>query len=314
MSDPSLGCALALVKDYERPKSQDRRIIAYSLSPDDNEYSYGGSSSKFSKRSYLTDFESWGTTGYLKPWNIFVKLLLITMDPCAKTLQEISLYIQELDEQEQRGIVTLGEEISFEKEWANRWERTKAAIQSNAMKTISIDFLRKTFEHVALATCSRRTTDRLTKLVDKSCERKLARYGDTLLLDRPRVALRMLKTTAWGLALGRLAAFTYEMVSVNVFLWQEMGSKHYFKPTKHKFKKILKWTLRRASYYTLQWAAYSVCVSIGGAFDRGWLGKGAGCNLGYVMGDTLTDAIAGLFEDFLVDGDDNCTDAKKLVL
>jgi len=316
MSGATLGCALTLVSDYQQKPSQDRRLIACSLAPDDNEYSYGGGGNFSNKRAYLSDFEAWGTTGYLKPWNVFAKLLLIAMDPCAKTLQEISVYIQEIDEQEQRGIVTLDDEISFEKEWANRWERTLAGIKSNAIKTISIDFLRKTFEHIALASCSTRTTDRLTKLVDKSCARKLARYGDRLFLDRPRVALKMLKTTAWGLALGRLAAFSFEMVSVNVFLWQEMGSKHYLRPTKHKFQKMFKWTLKRASYYTLQWVVYSACVSICGAglglLDRGWLGRGAGCNLGYVLGDTITDAIAGLFEDFLVDGDDNSADLKKV--
>ncbi len=298
MRDHHLDWTLALTRDQgiKQDHVAENKIIAYSLSS--LNFATGGR-----KRAYLVDLEAWGTTGYLKPWNVLAKALLILLDPFSKTLQDVAKYLEKIDEQESRGIITdtSFEELSFESEWTKRWPQTRAAIVANAVKTISTDILRKTYEHIALASCSARITDRLTKLIDKSAERKLQRYGTRFFTDRPRVAVRLLKTTAWGLALGRLAAFSYEMISMNWFLYKSMGAQHYFKPTKHKFQRMIKWTMKRAAYYTLQWGCYCVCVSIGGAFDAGFLGKGAGCNLGYVFGDVLTDAISVLFEDFLVD-------------
>lgn len=253
------------------------------------------------KRAYLEDFESW--SDYFKVRNMILKAALIVLEPCTKALQQISDHIQELDKEEAQGIYR-DEDLSLEHEWMKRWSVTYGAIKDNAIKLLSIDFLRKSFEHLARSLCSERTTDRLTKAVGKSATRKVAKYSTGRLWfglgDRAYISAMLLKTSAYSFALGRLAAFTFEVLKVNYDLLRKSGLASYMELSKKKFRRMVSFTLRRGAYYTINWGCYTVCVSLCTGFDYKWpLANDFGLSLGFVFGDLMTDGLANLFDGFV---------------
>ncbi len=255
------------------------------------------------KRKYLSDLETWKQ--YFQIRNIMGKLLLIIIDPCAQTMQEISKYVAELDKDEAQGIYH-EDELSIETEWLKRWDTTFKAIQKNAFKILSIDFLRKIFEHIAKDRCDTRTLDRLTKNIEKSAERKLLKYGTSQsflgmkLVDRAYVGTKLLKTSIWSLGFGRLACFGYELLAVNFEELRRMGWQKYLIPTKKRFQRALSWTIRRISYYTLQWGCYTLCISYFAAYDYQIPFKNFGCTLGASVAEVVTDSVANVFDGFIV--------------
>jgi len=153
---------------------------------------------KSNKRPYMADFKNW--VDYLDKKNLLSTFISILLPPCVDTVTEIGEYLKDLDEEDFKNMSE--EEISFDHQFAVKWPQTRRCIVQNAIKIFSIDFLRKSYEHIVKAmTSSKKLVDRLTKDIEKSAIRKLNRYGRDYISDRPYVAFLMVKTAAWSLAL-----------------------------------------------------------------------------------------------------------------
>ena len=167
------------------------------------------SAGKSNKRPYMNDFKSW--MDYLDKKNLLQTFISILMPPCVDTVQEIGEWMKDLGDEDFKNMSE--EEISFEHQFAVKWPQTRRNIVRNAIKIFSIDFLRKSYEHLIKAmSSSKKLVDRFTKDIEKSALRKLDRYGRDYLHDRPYVAMLMVRTAAWSLALQRFSFFSYEML------------------------------------------------------------------------------------------------------
>jgi hypothetical protein len=246
------------------------------------------------KRPYTKDFETF--LGYFSLQNIAMKILTIVVEPCNKSLSRIMAYMKDemelLENMKAMGMTKNAKkqvDLSFEDEWAKNWPETRQAIIDTLYKTICIDVIKKIYDYSASACFSVRMTDRLTKLVQLSSQRKLERYGYSV-SDRAYVSMLLLKTTAYALAVGKLSVVTYEVLN-GMYLANKR--KKGAKDSRLVVREVAQLTARNVSRVGLQYAFQIVTVSVGCAFD--WLSSlsdGYLTGLGFAIGSGVGEGLA----------------------
>lgn len=268
-----------------------------------------------SKRPYLTDFETF--RGYFRWSNLLVKFFAIVMDPCNRALQDIMLELNELQERDEE--ITAEEIPEFETKWAEHWPHTRGTIIAGCYKILTVDVIKKCYDYLALALLDTRTTDRLTKLVEKSCLRKLERHGDGV-TNRAFVAIQLFRTTAYALLISKLSLFTYEVLDANWTLYKAMGrnTKKFLKPSKALVQDVSKFMIKNSAYFMTQYLFQIVTVSLGCAFDYmesisgGWI-SGLGSVVGHAIGEGMADQVCKVVSSASEQSeDDDCRSASPI--
>lgn len=275
----------------------------------------------------LKDFETWG--GYFAPGKLLVKVLnvafgnyplfQVVMEEKVKFYRDQFLLDQEDAEFEVQKRLADGDWDLWKEMVAEVWKRGGKEVAINMLLQ---DFIRKCLDHWALYNLPEETTDRLTKLIHLSYQRKLYRYG-TGYFDggRAKVLSSMVPVTLSATRFQRMsmlaseiimAAFPYMSSSKAFNNTASMTVARYRKGTllAHCMRKVW-WVTKRGVFHMVMWGGSAVGGAVVAAY---WypchvrildnIGLLIGALAGELVASSLCNTFDGFIEPFPISDDD----------
>ncbi len=266
----------------------------------------------------LKDFETWG--GYFAPSKLIIKVLNIVFSnyPLFQVIfeEQVNLYKEQflLDKEDA--------EFEVQKRMVDGdvdlWRSIITEVWKRGGKELTIgvllqDFIRKSLDHWALYNLSIDTTDKLTKLIHLSYQRKLSRFG-TGYFDggRARVMTSMLPMTLWATRFQRTSMLSAEIMMA---VWPHISSYKAYKTTvsmnlsrfargtllAHCIKKLW-WVTKRGVFHLVVWGGSALGTSIIAAYWYPCNVKvldNIGLLIGALVGETVASGICKTFDGFI---------------
>ncbi len=266
----------------------------------------------------MKDFETW--LAYFQPSKLLIKALNIMLPAMPAWQHVLESHIQ--------GIMLHQHMDHDDAEYelhsrllemdAKLWEAVLKETWDLSVRELTIvmlvtDFIKKSLDHNAKYTLDESTVDKLTKLVNLSYHRKVARYGTGYFNgERGRIMRSLFQTAQWSSRHQRVAMFAAEIMMAT---WPMVSSWHNAKKTLVTIKnrgrkgKLLGWTLRgvffvvkKGVYHAVVWVCGAAGIAVIGAY---WpLAKTSkvgdiGVLVGGLLGETFAGAICSLFDGFI---------------
>lgn len=310
----------------EVPKDGECSSRVMALSVADAQRSVGGVPEHY----ILKDFETW--VGYFAPGKLLVKVLnvafgnyplfQVVMEEKVKYYRDRFLLDQEDAEFEVQKRLVDGDGELWKEMVTEVWKRGGKEL---TISLILQDFIRKCLDHWALYNLPEETTDRLTKLIHLSYQRKLYRYG-TGYFDggRASVMSSMLPMTLWATRFQRLSMLTSEIIMASFpYISTRKAFKNTASTTVARFKKgtlvahcmrKFWWVTKRGVFHVVMWGGSALGGSIVAAY---WypcqvkildnLGLLIGALAGETVASILCNTFDGFIEPFPIDEDDGLT-------
>jgi hypothetical protein len=266
----------------------------------------------------LKDFETW--VGYFAPGKLFVKTLnivfptvptyQIVMEEKIKLYQERHLLDHSDAEYEVQKALVDGDAALWIEIVTEVWNRCGKDITVNMMVQ---DFIRKCLEHWSRDNLPLETTDKLTKLIHLSYQRKFVRYGTGYFNgNRGFVMNSLLPTALWSTKLQRTSMLAAEVM---VALWPHIASWKALKSTMStaasrakrgtlvgQSVKTVWWVIKRGVFHLVVWGSSALGTAVVGAYWYPCQVKvldNVGLLLGALIGETVASEMCRIFDGFI---------------
>ena len=166
----------------------------------------------------MKDFETW--LAYFQPSKLLIKALNIMLPAMPAWQHVLESHIQEIMLQQHMDHDDAEYELHSRllemdvKLWKVILKETwDLSVRELTIVMLVTDFIKKCLDHNAKYTMDEDTVDKLTKLVNLSYHRKVARYGIGYMNgDRGRIMKSLFRTAQWSSRHQRIAMFTAEIM------------------------------------------------------------------------------------------------------